>query len=163
MVSTCRDDSRYWITITPIVGANFQDYFVNVQSVVIDAMDRLWVLDAGRPSTPSGSGVLSSHGGVKLIGINLSNQHSLYNHNLPHHRRLPRLSKPSLPSIIPVYLPTLYLYRSLKIEFQRRPFSISAPASRLQAKASHTSPTPAPKAATGSSSSTSVPESPGAI
>ena len=35
-------------------------------------MDRLWVLDSGRPLTPSGSGVLSTHGGVKLIGIDLS-------------------------------------------------------------------------------------------
>ncbi len=53
-------------------GANFQEYFVGVQSVVIDAKDRLWVLDSGRALTPSGGQVPATHGGVKLIGIDLT-------------------------------------------------------------------------------------------
>ncbi|KAK3174457.1 hypothetical protein OEA41_001703 [Lepraria neglecta] len=53
-------------------GANYQNYFLSVQSVVIDAKDRLWVLDSGRASTPTGASVLSSYGGPKLIGINIS-------------------------------------------------------------------------------------------
>lgn len=53
-------------------GANFHEYFVGVQSVVIDAKDRLWVLDSGRALTPSGSQVPATHGGVKLIGIDLT-------------------------------------------------------------------------------------------
>ena len=56
-----------------IAGANYQDYLIGVQSVVIDAKDRLWILDTGRALTPSGTQVPASYGGPKLIGVNLSN------------------------------------------------------------------------------------------
>ncbi|MCJ1262521.1 hypothetical protein MMC22_002391 [Lobaria immixta] len=60
-------------TTSPPTGANYQDYFISVQGIVIDAKDRLWLLDTGRALTPSGTLVPASHGGPKLIGINLSN------------------------------------------------------------------------------------------
>ncbi|KAH6704362.1 major royal jelly protein [Leptodontidium sp. MPI-SDFR-AT-0119] len=54
-------------------GANYQDHFIGVQSVVIDALDRLWVLDTGRAIDPlSGVQVLSTYGGPKLVGIDLT-------------------------------------------------------------------------------------------
>lgn len=53
-------------------GANYQNYLIGVQSVVIDALDRLWILDTGRALTPSGVLVQSSYGGPKLIGVNLT-------------------------------------------------------------------------------------------
>lgn len=44
-----------------------------MQSVVIDAHDRLWLLDTGRVLTPDGSTLVeSAHGGPKLIGMDLS-------------------------------------------------------------------------------------------
>lgn len=55
------------------VGANYQNYFIGVQSVVIDPKDRLWVLDSGLSTTPNGTSVSSSYGGPKLIGIDLIN------------------------------------------------------------------------------------------
>ncbi|CAO2647729.1 Nn.00g086510.m01.CDS01 [Neocucurbitaria sp. VM-36] len=58
---------------TPPTGANYQDYFVGVQSVVLDAKDRLWVLDTGRAQLEDGTLVLASYGGPKLIGIDIEN------------------------------------------------------------------------------------------
>jgi sugar lactone lactonase YvrE len=43
-----------------------------VQSVVIDPLDRLWILDTGRVLTPDGVLVYSSYGGPKLIGVDLT-------------------------------------------------------------------------------------------
>lgn len=43
-----------------------------MQAVVVDAKDRLWLVDTGRALTPSGSLVPATYGGPKLIGINLS-------------------------------------------------------------------------------------------
>ena len=126
-------------------------------------MDQLWVLDAGRPSTPSGSGVLSSHGGVKLMGINLSTNTVFTTIVFPTTVAYPdsvSLSPPSYHPCLPTYSVLIPL---LTNRISTTSASISAPVSRLQAKASHTSPTPAPKAAMASSSSTSVPEPPGAI
>ena len=120
-------------------------------------MDRLWILDAGRPSTPSGSGVLSSHGGVKLIGIDLSTNTAFTTIVFP--ATVAYSDSVSLP-LIHVYLSVL---TSLTNRISTTSVLIYAQASRLQAKALHTSLTPAPKAAMGSSSSTSAPESPGAI
>ncbi|KAI9836797.1 MAG: hypothetical protein M1819_000962 [Sarea resinae] len=57
----------------PAKGANYHDYLIGVQSVVIDAKDRLWILDTGRALTPDGTNVPASYGGPKLIGVNLSN------------------------------------------------------------------------------------------
>ncbi|KAL8907640.1 MAG: hypothetical protein Q9207_001292 [Kuettlingeria erythrocarpa] len=59
-------------TTNPPIGANYPNYFIGVQSVVIDPKDRLWVLDTGRAATPDGINVASSPGGPKLIGIDLT-------------------------------------------------------------------------------------------
>ncbi|KAL8762052.1 MAG: hypothetical protein Q9184_001899 [Pyrenodesmia sp. 2 TL-2023] len=59
-------------TTNPPTGANYPNYFIGVQSVVIDPKDRLWVLDTGRAATPDGVNVASSPGGPKLIGIDLT-------------------------------------------------------------------------------------------
>ncbi|KAI1136503.1 MRJP-domain-containing protein [Hypoxylon sp. FL0543] len=57
---------------TPPTAVNYQDHFIGVQSVVIDALDRLWVLDAGRVLTPDGVFVEATYGGAKLVGFNLT-------------------------------------------------------------------------------------------
>ncbi|KAJ0328612.1 hypothetical protein COL5a_004926 [Colletotrichum fioriniae] len=59
-------------TTTPPTGANFQNYLIGVQSVVIDSTDRLWILDTGRVLTPQGVLVPASVGGAKLVGVNLT-------------------------------------------------------------------------------------------
>lgn len=41
-------------------GANYQNYLIGVQSVVIDPIDRLWILDTGRVYTPDGKTLLQS-------------------------------------------------------------------------------------------------------
>lgn len=43
-----------------IAGANYQDYLIGVQSVVIDPIDRLWILDTGRVFTPDGKTLVQS-------------------------------------------------------------------------------------------------------
>lgn len=40
-------------TTYPPSGANYQDYFVGVQAVAIDPLERLWCLDTGRALTPN--------------------------------------------------------------------------------------------------------------
>ncbi|MCJ1313334.1 hypothetical protein MMC25_007011 [Agyrium rufum] len=64
---------RINMTTVPATGANYQNYLIGVQSVVIDPADRLWILDTGRVATPNGTMVPASYGGPKLIGINLTN------------------------------------------------------------------------------------------
>ncbi|KAF3762794.1 major royal jelly protein [Cryphonectria parasitica EP155] len=60
-------------TTTPPTGANYPDYLIGVQSVVVDPSDRLWILDTERVLTPDGKTLLSSsYGGPKLIGVDLS-------------------------------------------------------------------------------------------
>lgn len=59
-------------TTYPATGANYQDYFIGSQSIVIDPADRAWVLDTGRVLTPNGTLVPASYGGPKLVGIDLS-------------------------------------------------------------------------------------------
>ncbi|KAL0466445.1 major royal jelly domain-containing protein [Neurospora intermedia] len=58
------------------VGCGSPDAFVSVQSVQVDAEDRLWILDTGRPiyTLPDGSVILvnSSYGGPKLVSVDLS-------------------------------------------------------------------------------------------
>ncbi|KAJ4377175.1 hypothetical protein N0V85_008977 [Neurospora sp. IMI 360204] len=58
------------------VGCGSADHLISVLSVVIDAKDRLWILDTGRPAYifPNGSEALlpSSYGGPKLVGVDLS-------------------------------------------------------------------------------------------
>lgn len=58
------------------VGCGSPDHLIAVQSVVIDSLDRLWILDTGRPmyTFPNGSVILlrSTYGGPKLIGVDLT-------------------------------------------------------------------------------------------
>lgn len=63
---------KFNFSTTPTTGANYQDYLIGVQSVVIDPADRLWILDTGRAALPDGTMVPASYGGPKLIGINLT-------------------------------------------------------------------------------------------
>jgi sugar lactone lactonase YvrE len=44
-----------------------------VQSIVLDPLNRLWILDTGRAQTPNGTLVAASHGGPKLVAVSLSN------------------------------------------------------------------------------------------
>ncbi|KAK7552512.1 major royal jelly protein [Phyllosticta citricarpa] len=59
---------------TPPTGAALATHLIGVQSVVIDASDRLWILDTGRAIDPrSGTQVpATAPGGPKLIGVDLS-------------------------------------------------------------------------------------------
>ena len=49
-------------TTNPATGANYQDYLIGVQSVVIDPKDRLWILDTGRAAMQNGTNVPASPG-----------------------------------------------------------------------------------------------------
>ena len=60
-------------TTSPATGANYENYLIGVQSVVIDSLDRLWILDTGRAAMLNGTNVPSVPGGPKLIGVNLTN------------------------------------------------------------------------------------------
>ncbi|PYH69967.1 MRJP-domain-containing protein [Aspergillus vadensis CBS 113365] len=51
---------------------NYADHLISVQSVVVDAKDRLWILDTGRATTANNTLLLSSYGGPKLVGIDLA-------------------------------------------------------------------------------------------
>ncbi|KAI0836993.1 MRJP-domain-containing protein [Hypoxylon sp. FL0890] len=57
---------------SPPTAANYQNHFIGVQSVVIDPLDRLWVLDTGRVLTPDGVLLSATYGGPKLVGFNLT-------------------------------------------------------------------------------------------
>ncbi|KAH7077997.1 major royal jelly protein [Paraphoma chrysanthemicola] len=59
-------------TTTPPTGANYQNYLIGVQSVVLDPLDRLWILDTGRAQLVDGTLVLASYGGPKLVGVDIS-------------------------------------------------------------------------------------------
>ena len=61
------------MSTTPATGANYENYLIGVQSVVIDLLDRLWILDTGRAAMQNGTNVPSSVGGPKLIGVDLTN------------------------------------------------------------------------------------------
>lgn len=52
----------------PGYAASAPEHFVSVQSVVVDALDRVWALDTGRPSV-NGSQLLAQYGGPKLVGF----------------------------------------------------------------------------------------------
>ncbi|KAI0977273.1 major royal jelly protein-domain-containing protein [Xylaria arbuscula] len=59
-------------TTTPPTSVNYQDYLIGVQSVVVDALDRLWILDTGRVIGPDGILLNAAYGGPKLVGVNLT-------------------------------------------------------------------------------------------
>lgn len=56
----------------PPTAKGLKDYLIGVQSVVIDAKDRLWILDTGRAQLENGTLTTSNYGGPKLIGVDLS-------------------------------------------------------------------------------------------
>lgn len=64
---------RINFTTVPPTGANYQDFLIGVQSVVVDPADRLWILDTGRAALPDGTIVPASFGGPKLVGVDLRN------------------------------------------------------------------------------------------
>lgn len=53
-------------------GANHQTHLIGVQSVVLDPLDRLWILDTGRALTDDGTLVPASPGGPKLLGVDIT-------------------------------------------------------------------------------------------
>ncbi|KAF8991579.1 major royal jelly protein-domain-containing protein [Cyathus striatus] len=53
------------------LGASYDNHFVNVQAVVLDPMDRMWILDTGRPGF-NGSNLLATPGGPKLMGFDIT-------------------------------------------------------------------------------------------
>jgi sugar lactone lactonase YvrE len=57
----------------PASGANYANHLIGVQSVVLDPLDRLWILDTGRALTPNNTLVPSSYGGPKLVCVSLTN------------------------------------------------------------------------------------------
>ncbi|KAI1161603.1 major royal jelly protein-domain-containing protein [Nemania serpens] len=59
-------------TTTPPTSVNYQEYLIGVQSVVIDALDRLWILDTGRVQAPDGVLLSATYGGPKLVGVDLA-------------------------------------------------------------------------------------------
>ena len=59
-------------TASPATGANYHDYLIGAQSVVVDPLDRLWIIDTGRAILDDGTVVPASPGGPKLIGIDLT-------------------------------------------------------------------------------------------
>ncbi|KAL4255539.1 major royal jelly protein family protein [Pleurotus pulmonarius] len=54
------------------LGSSDSSHFINVQAAVIDAKDRLWALDNGRPVVNSDN-LPAAPGGPKLVGFDLSN------------------------------------------------------------------------------------------
>lgn len=60
-------------TTNPPTGANYQNYLIGSQSIVIDAANRAWILDTGRVALPNGVIVNASPGGTKILGVHLTN------------------------------------------------------------------------------------------
>ncbi|UPX14159.1 uncharacterized protein EKO05_0004649 [Ascochyta rabiei] len=59
-------------TTSPPTSANYQSYLIGVQSVVLDPLDRLWILDTGRVQTADGTLLNASPGGTKLICVDIT-------------------------------------------------------------------------------------------
>ncbi|RAK98851.1 uncharacterized protein BO80DRAFT_147610 [Aspergillus ibericus CBS 121593] len=57
---------------SPATTVNYPNYLISVQSVVVDSKDRLWILDTGRAKTANKTLLLSSYGGPKLVGVDLT-------------------------------------------------------------------------------------------
>ncbi|KIW11713.1 hypothetical protein PV08_11015 [Exophiala spinifera] len=57
----------------PAQSKGLADHLIGVQSVVVDAKDRLWILDTGRALLPNGTLTTSQYGGPKLVGVDLAN------------------------------------------------------------------------------------------
>ena len=70
-----RQDTEPHILRYPPSGVNYNNYFINVMSLAVDPLERLWILDNGRALTPNGTLVEASYGGPKLVAVNTtSNQ-----------------------------------------------------------------------------------------
>ncbi|KIJ27588.1 hypothetical protein M422DRAFT_37660 [Sphaerobolus stellatus SS14] len=54
------------------LGSSDSKHFINVQAAVVDAKNRLWALDTGRPGTAGGDLLRSVPGGPKLLGFDLN-------------------------------------------------------------------------------------------
>lgn len=54
------------------LGSSDSTHFINVQAAVIDAKDRLWALDTGRPVV-DGDNLPAVPGGPKLVGFDIGN------------------------------------------------------------------------------------------
>ncbi|KAG5655088.1 hypothetical protein KAF25_000211 [Fusarium avenaceum] len=73
----------------PTAGANYPDRLIDVQSVVIDSLDRLWIPDTGRALTKEGLLVQSSCGGPKIVGVNLTTNEVFQTILFPRHVAYP--------------------------------------------------------------------------
>ena len=61
-------------TTTPqVTSANYDNYFISVQAVVVDPLDRLWAVDTGRAIDPTTNMLTDNTGGCKLVQLNLNN------------------------------------------------------------------------------------------
>ena len=61
------------LTATPPVSANYANYLIGVQSVVVDSNNTLWILDTGRAIDPSTKMLLNAvPGGPKLVAVDLA-------------------------------------------------------------------------------------------
>ncbi|TFK39760.1 major royal jelly protein-domain-containing protein [Crucibulum laeve] len=58
------------------LGSSDSKHFINVQAVVIDSRERLWVLDTGRPVV-DGDNLLAALGGPKLMGFDLESNSTI--------------------------------------------------------------------------------------
>ncbi|KIW70020.1 hypothetical protein PV04_02331 [Phialophora macrospora] len=67
----------------PPQSKGLSNYFISVQSVVVDPKDRLWVLDTGRALLSNGTLTTSNPGGPKLVGIDLTNNTIFQTINFP--------------------------------------------------------------------------------
>lgn len=63
---------RYNYSTYPPSSASSPDHLIGVQSVVIDAKDRLWILDTGRVALENGTLLTSNFGGPKLVCVDLT-------------------------------------------------------------------------------------------
>ena len=60
-------------TTYPASGASYSKYFLNCMSVAVDPLERLWILDNGRPLTADGTLVPTTPGGPKLVAVQHDN------------------------------------------------------------------------------------------
>ena len=59
-------------TTYPPSSANYQEYLIGVQSVAVDPLDRLYILDTGRASLPNGTLTYATYGGPKMVRVDLT-------------------------------------------------------------------------------------------
>ncbi|KAF8889683.1 NHL repeat-containing protein [Infundibulicybe gibba] len=57
------------------VGSSDSTHLINVQAAIVDAQERLWIIDTGRPVV-GGDNLLATPGGPKLMGFDISGNNS---------------------------------------------------------------------------------------